>query len=124
MSATITYRKTRQGEWVAFGPVAAMWDTLYNKPRGWIDITKKDGSTDRREVTRLGSAFMADGTECCYAYLGGGYPAPGQQHTPAAHRGMCDECGERRAVTTATDLSGISGRVCGICARSGALSFA
>ena len=26
--------------------------------------------------------------------------------------GMCDECGERRAVTTGHDSSGISGRLC------------
>lgn len=122
MSA-ITYRKTRQGEWVAFGPKAAMWDTVYNKPCGWVDITKKDGTFDRRQITRLGRSFTADGTECCYAYLGTRYPVPGQ-HAPARRHGMCDECGERRAVTTATDLSGISGRVCGICARDGSLSFA
>jgi hypothetical protein len=98
-----------------------MWDTLYKRPCGRIRVTKKDGSEDSREVLRLGAAFMVDGTECCYAYLGERYPVPGQPGS-AAH--MCDECGERRAVTTARDLSGITGSVCGVCARSGALSFA
>jgi hypothetical protein len=39
-------------------------------------------------------------------------------------RGMCQACGERRAVTTARDLSGSVGDVCGVCERSGAVSFA
>ena len=30
--------------------------------------------------------------------------------------GMCDECGERRAITTASDSSGLIGAVCGRCA--------
>ena len=76
MAATLTYRKTRQGEWVVFGPRAAMWDDLYNKPAGSVVVVKKDGSKKIESIARLGSAFQADGVECCYGYISKTASAP------------------------------------------------
>jgi hypothetical protein len=119
-AAKITYRKTRQGEWVAFGPVSAMPDL---RNTSLIDVTRKDGGTDRWYVTRLGREFSAGGVPHVYAYLDRKVGKLGS--SAGGIRGaMCDECGERRAVTTGRDMSGIPGRVCGTCARGGALSFA
>ncbi len=114
MSATITYRKTRQGEWVACGPAAIV------RPHQLIDVTRRDGTTRPERVVSVGRVFQAGGQDMVYGYLDRtrhGLPA---SRTAA----MCDQCGERRAVTTASDMSGIPGQVCGICARSGGLSFA
>lgn len=112
MSAAITYRKTRQGEWVAFGPASLI------SAGAVVTVTKRSGETKTERITSSGRPFIANGTEMVYGYLAkSDAPQRGTRH-------MCDECGERRAVTTATDMSGFTGDVCGICARSGALSFA
>lgn len=70
-----TYRKTKNGTWVAFGPVAAFKETV-RTPEGpdtitvdYIGVRKRDGQIERRRVESLGKPFMADGVECCYAYL-------------------------------------------------------
>lgn len=123
-TATITYRKTGKGEWVAFGPAAAM-------RTGSITVTKKDGSSKTEHIESLGRTFLAGGQDCCYGYLR--KTAPAASHAPAAARKCrscgdklhkCDACGERWPVTQATDMSGLGGCVCGICDRSGGMSFA
>jgi len=76
MTATLTYRKTRQGEWVVFGPRAAMWDDLYNKHLGSVTVTKKDGTAKTERLARLSKPFTADGAECCYGYIDKAASAP------------------------------------------------
>jgi hypothetical protein len=105
MAATITYRKTKQGEWVAFGPV----DALHV---GQVTVSKKSGETKTETVVRLGRVFQVAGADMVYGYLAPA--APSHSHRSL---GDCNECGERRAVTTALDSSGIAGAVCGRCAR-------
>lgn len=114
MSA-ITYRKTKAGEWVAYGPATAIRTGVV------VTVAKKDGSTKTEHIASVGRAFLVNGTPMVYGYL-----AKAEQ-TSTAHShaaAMCDECGQRRATTTARDMSGFLGRVCGLCARAGYLSFA
>ncbi len=58
----LQYRKTKDGEWVAFGPVAEL------RP-GTITVTKKSGETKRETVVRVGKSFNVDGIACAYGYL-------------------------------------------------------
>lgn len=89
----ITYRKTKAGEWVAFGPVAEfqagglrLGDTA---PGGvtvtslLLTVTRKDGTARTETIRRLGRPFTADGTECCYGYLA---PAAPRSQARAASR--------------------------------------
>lgn len=66
---SLSYRKTKTGEWVVFGPKAEMWDTLYNKPSGSVFVSKKDGTKKTERIAKLGTPFMVDGVEHCYGYI-------------------------------------------------------
>ena len=69
-TSTPTYRKTKGGEWVAFGPVAAFhYPSDGRTPKPVVSVRKKDGTTKTEEIKSLGKSFMVDGIECCYAYL-------------------------------------------------------
>lgn len=137
----ITYRKTRDGQWVAYGPASEI------KPDTTVTVTKKNGETKEEYIESVGKPFTVDGTKMVYGYIGtpplpadteivdGGFfgavslgrvevkdlPAPKRKSRP---RHMCDACGERRGYIPAVDMSGLSGLVCAICDRSGGLSFA
>jgi len=97
MSAhTVTYRRTKSGEWVVYGPASVV-------RVGAVEVVKLSGEAKIEQVESLGRPFRVDGVEMVYGYL--------------AHSAqMCEECGERKATTTVYDSSGISGRVCGRCA--------
>jgi hypothetical protein len=112
---TITYRKTKAGQWIAYGPVTAITAGAI------IRVSKRSGETKLEQIASVGRPFEADGQQMVYGYLAPPRPAA-TSRTPAA-RDMCDECGERAAVTTAYDMSGIPGHVCGRCRREGFLSF-
>jgi len=106
MSAhTVTYRTTKSGEWVVYGPASLV-------RVGTVTVTTGAGATRSEQVERLGRTFDVHGIEMVYGYLGR------TERTQSAEHGaqMCEECGERKATTTAYDASGISGRVCGRCA--------
>jgi hypothetical protein len=117
----VTYRKTKAGQWVAFGPVDAL------TPGRTVTVTKKSGETKTETIDRVGKSFAVDGRIMAYGYLRPTSRTATSGSTRTARIGgrMCDECGERRATTTAVDLSGIVGDVCGRCKRDeGCLSFA
>ena len=61
--APATYRKTKQGDWVAYGPAAHI--TAGTE----IVITQKNGTQDIRTVERTGRTFQVDGTTMVYGYL-------------------------------------------------------
>jgi hypothetical protein len=84
--ASVTYRKTRQGEWVAFGPVSAMPE-LRPGVSPEITVSKRDGTVKTERVTDYGKPFQADGVKCVYAYLAKSAPAP-----RAASRSRCGTC--------------------------------
>jgi len=62
-TATVTYRKTKTGEWVAYGPATHVREL---RP---VVIRKASGDTDVRIVDRVGRTFEADGVEMVYGYL-------------------------------------------------------
>jgi len=138
---TITYRKTKDGEWVAYGPASEI------KPDTQITVTRRDGKTKTEFVTSIGRPFAVNGqrmvyghlaietpnfaptvclagcTSGCNACLGEIPPIP--TGTSKRQARMCDECGTRQATVDAVDLSGIPGRVCSRCkCDEGTLSFA
>lgn len=63
----VTFRKTRNGEWVAFGPAALIIGACERGEE--IVITKKNGSTVTRHVFSTGNTFNVDGVEMVYGYL-------------------------------------------------------
>jgi hypothetical protein len=97
-----SYRKTKSGEWVVFGPAATV------RP-GRVNVAKRDGTTKAETVERVGRPFVVDGVECVYGYI-----AERGATTPATSSGLdmsreaiaarnrahfgsyeCEECGER-----------------------------
>jgi hypothetical protein len=62
-AARVTYRKTRDGEWVAFGPISAI------KPMTVVTVTKRDGSTKTEEIVEVGKTFVVGGERMRYGYL-------------------------------------------------------
>lgn len=63
MRSAITYRKTKTGEWVAYGPLGHLQGSKT------ITITKANGTVEHREVTKLGAPFTVDNAYMVYAYL-------------------------------------------------------
>jgi hypothetical protein len=88
----ITYRKTKQGEWVAFGPARDI------APGRTIHISKKGTrAVDTRRVEKVGKTFKVDGVECVYGYLAADRPARrarrfGAPATPAQARPRPRQC--------------------------------
>lgn len=90
----VTYRKTKTGEWVAYGPAATV------RP-GPVTVTKRDGSTKTEHIETVGKPFLANGQQMVYGYLTPQTASrPAQRtyanHTPRPGRpgsGRCTECG-------------------------------
>lgn len=77
-----TFRRTKSGEWVAFGPADRV------RP-GRVEITKRDGSSKVVTVVRTGRPFTVDGVTCAYGYLddSGSARRPGRSHEPVCRCG-------------------------------------
>jgi hypothetical protein len=74
-TATISYRKTKAGKWVAFGPVEA-FKVRVMTPEGWdtadadeVTVTKRSGESKVERISRVGKPFSVDGRQMVYAYL-------------------------------------------------------
>lgn len=69
MDAKITYRKTRQGEWVTLGPAELIRQAVHD--RAPVTVTKRDGSTSQVVLRTDGSGkpFKADGQMMAYGYI-------------------------------------------------------
>lgn len=61
-TATITYRKTKTGEWVAYGPA-----TDINV--GSVLVAKKDGTLKQEIIERVGRTFTVSGVDMVYGYI-------------------------------------------------------
>lgn len=110
MTTTISYRKTKTGEWVAYAPAAAVAGTVEQ-----ITVTKRDGSTKTETIERLGRPFVVDGREMVYCYLAkAAWPTTTTTRKPSSS--PCDECGERRGYIECRDSSGLMGLCCSRCA--------
>jgi hypothetical protein len=86
---TITYRKTKNGDWVAFGPADMI------QPGKLVIVTKRDGSTKEERVESVGKTFDVNGRPHVYGYL-----VKQVSYRPATHKatrrqptGRCVECG-------------------------------
>lgn len=104
----ITYRKTKAGEWVAYGPAAVI------RP-GTVTVTRRDGSTRTETIERAGKAFTAGGTQMAYGYLartgrGSGYASAADA---AEYRRNRSAYSRRRCVTGGNCSSFGSGQSCG-----------
>lgn len=113
---TYTYRKTKAGEWVVFGPAAAL------TPGTIAIVTKRDGSKKPELIERVGRSFDVDGVEMAYGYIDRTFSTPSHSHS-SGH--LCDECHSAPGTRWATDSSGFRGKVCASCyGPSYTLSFA
>jgi hypothetical protein len=59
----IRYRKTKTGQWVAFGPA----DRIH--AGATVTVAKRDGSTKVEYVESVGRPFTVDGQQMVYGYL-------------------------------------------------------
>lgn len=98
-TATITYRKAKSGEWVAFGPADAL-------RVGPVRVSKKSGETKSETVSRLGKPFSVDGRQMVYGYLAPASSSRGFNSDGARGRG-------RHCPTGGNCSSFGSGRSCG-----------
>lgn len=78
---TVTFRKTRTGEWAAFGPRDYLTEMVLTKadiaregedenfagPR--VTITKKNGETVTKPLRFVTKGFNVDGVEYAYGFL-------------------------------------------------------
>lgn len=62
ITVKISYRKTKEGEWAAYGPASAI------RP-GLITVTKASGETKTEEIVRVSKPFNVDGKPFAYGYL-------------------------------------------------------
>ena len=101
MAATVTYRKTQQGEWVAYGPATAV-------RVGAVTVTKRDGSIKTEQVERVGKTFTAGGIPMVYGYLAktaASRPARSAARNRWQGSYSCDDC---QWVEDAGDANGCS----------------
>jgi len=59
----VTYRKTKNNQWVAFGPASEL-------RIGEVRVSKKNGSTQLEDIVRLGNEFSVNGVPHVYGYIG------------------------------------------------------
>jgi hypothetical protein len=80
-----TFRKTKQGEWVVFGPASII-------QTGTVEVSKRDGSSKTVVIDRVGREFTVDDVTCRYGYQAQAQP---HAHRSTTHngRGECIECG-------------------------------
>jgi hypothetical protein len=90
----ITYRKTKDGKWVACGPVAEV-------KIGEVTVTKASGERKTEQVVSLGHPFQTDNGTLVYGYLAARAPSLAPQTTSAprsvsarTRRYICEECGD------------------------------
>lgn len=102
---SVTWRKSKSGEWVVCGPVHAVHV-------GVVAVTKRSGAVEHVEIERLGKPFQTDdGITLVY-----GYPAKAERTTTqSSYSSSCENCGEGKARYPAVDSSGIRGKVCQRC---------
>ncbi len=57
----ISYRKTKNGRWAVYGPVAE-----FTQPT--VTVTKRDGSVKKETVFEFGEPFLVNGEKMIYGY--------------------------------------------------------
>lgn len=61
-NTTTTYRKTKAGQWVVFGPESLVIE-------GEVAVTKRDGTTKTEIIESVGRTFECDGIQARYGYI-------------------------------------------------------
>lgn len=61
---TASYRKTKTGEWVAYGPTSIV-------RIGQVAVAQKDGEVKVETIERVGRTFQVNGVDMVYGYLFG-----------------------------------------------------
>ena len=59
----VTYRRTRHGEWVVYGPADII------RPLRDVEVTTRDGRTRIEPIASVGKAFKVDGVLMRYGYI-------------------------------------------------------
>lgn len=95
-ATTTTYRKTKTGEWVVFGP-----ERLVRV--GQVLVTKRDGASKTETIERVGKSFDCDGMRARYGYIA----ARQHRHVPARER--CLHCGGNGSVERELGACGACG---------------
>lgn len=130
MATTITYRKTKTGQWVAYGPAATLI------PGATVTVTTKSGQAKQERIASVGREFVVDGVAMVYGYLATDtmqqraraqvtvttYGAGGKTRTTSLSSRSCQCCGSSRGVHYVTDDSGVGGYACYRC-DDGSVSF-
>ena len=80
----VTFRKSKDGRWVAFGPASEV-------SLGTVSITKRDGSRTLRIVESVGRPFDVRGVAHVYGYLAADREA--RKEAYYASQGRCRDCG-------------------------------
>ncbi len=80
---TLSYRKTREGNWAVFGPVSEL-------KVGTVTVRKKDGTRKDETVVRISKAFIVDGQPHAFGYLA--------ENGKARGGAVCGECGRGGAL--------------------------
>jgi len=87
-TTTVTYRKTKTGDWVAYGPLSEFFADD-GTPKGMVTVTKKSGETKSEAIQKLGRPFDVHGVLHVYGYLN-----QRQTYTQTRRWGIgCPECG-------------------------------
>lgn len=88
-TTTTSYRKTKAGAWVVFGPAS-----LVNV--GQVLVTKRDGTTRTETVESVGKTFKCDGIDARYGYIADVRASNRRRRIPACER--CLHCGGNGSV--------------------------
>lgn len=92
MTADLRFRKTKTGEWVAYGPVTSMEAGCVHA------IAKANGATTDFYINRVGKSFLVDGVKMAYGY--GETPARATASRPVSScvtGGNCSSFGSGRS---------------------------
>ena len=95
---TASYRKTKTGQWVVFGPASIV-------RTGRVNVTKRDGTTRTETVESVGKTFTCDGLACCYGYIA--EHASHRRSVPVYER--CIQCGGHGNVEQELEVCGVCG---------------
>jgi len=107
-TATVTYRKTKAGEWVCYGPAKHLKAALSSV--GGVQVTKRDGTTKTETLASVGKGFQVDGTTMAYGYL---TAREASRNYDGSARSRY-QGGSRRSCISGGDCSSFgSGRSCG-----------
>ncbi|MGH3300381.1 MAG: hypothetical protein ACRDOK_01660 [Streptosporangiaceae bacterium] len=97
-AAKITYRKTSNGEWVAYGPADILAGCARRGDR--VGVTRRDGTEKLETIDHVGKTFTAGGLAMAYGYLarstrrdssaGGGFGYGSPRY--AREQRSCDDC--------------------------------